>query len=249
MEDRPRIRVVLIDDQEVTRRGLPHLTEQIEVVAAFAAVEDFLRAPDVVFDVILLDLQLDGPARAATPARIQGTAAIRRLREHHEKPIVIYTAIAEDMLLAACLAAGATGAVTKNAPGETLADVVRTAARGGMWVDPLVAGALTRYAERRHAGVLSPQQANALRYRGQGLKQRAIAEWIGVADPEIVHRYLKAAVDKLADLDDDRALQDPGDRHPGAPVDDLARRSGLASGLVRWEDLQSRRHRRPGRRG
>jgi DNA-binding NarL/FixJ family response regulator len=244
--DRSRTRVVLIDDQEVVAKGLPHLTDQIDLVAVFTSVEAFLAAPCPPLDVILLDLQLDARARPDGRVPLQGTAAVRRLIEHG-KPVVIYTAIAEDMLLAACLAAGAAGAVTKNAPGETLADVVRVVASGGMWVDPLVAGALTRYAERRHAGVLSPQQANALRYRGQGLKQKAIADRIGVSDPEIVHRYLKAAVQKLAEFDADIGPDDD-DRHPGAPVDDLARRSGLATGLVRWEDLQPRRPRRPGKR-
>jgi DNA-binding NarL/FixJ family response regulator len=248
VEDRPRTRVVLIDDQEVVGKGLPHLTEQIELVAMFPTVEDFLRGPCPPYDVILLDLQLEARPRAGTPAPIQGTEAIRRLCEDLARPVVIYTSIAEDMLLAACLAAGATGAVTKNAPAETLADVVRVAAKGGTWVDPLVAGALTRYAERRHAGALSPQQANALRYRGQGLKQQAIAERIGVSDPEIVHRYLRAAVDKLGDLDDEVAQEHAG-RHPGAPIDDLARRSGLSTGLVRWGDLQRRRPKRPGKRG
>jgi DNA-binding NarL/FixJ family response regulator len=243
--DGTRTRVVLIDDQEVIGKGLPHLTDRIEVVAVFTSVEEFLAASRPPFDVILLDLQLGAGPGAARVAR-HGPAAVRGLIEHG-KPVVIYTSIAEDMVLAACLAAGATGAVTKNAPGETLADVVRHAAKGGMWVDPLVAGALTRYAEQRHAGALSPQQANALRYRGQGLKQKAIASRIGVGDPEIVHRYLKAAVQKLADLEAETDREED-DRHPGAPVDDLARRSGLSTGLVRWQDLQSRRRKRPGRR-
>jgi hypothetical protein len=105
-----------------------------------------------------------------------------------------------------------------------------------MWVDPLVAGALRRLADGRHAGALSPQQANALRYRGQGLTQRAIAERIGVRDPDIVNKYLRTAVEKLGEP------AGPGDgRHPGAAIDDLARRTGLGSGLVHDDDVQPRR--------
>jgi two-component system response regulator DevR len=238
VDDGPRPRVVVIDDHPVIASGLTCLAPQIEVVASFSTVEDFLGAPPSPADVVLLDLQLDAGLRGG-PQPIMGTAAIRCLLERGKGPVVVYTAIAEEMLLAACLAAGAMGAVTKNAPGATIAEVVRIVAQGDMWVDPAVAGALRRYAQRRHAGALSPQQANALRYRGQGLKQQAIADKIGVSDPEVVYRYLQSAVHKIADLDGGEATEANG-KHAGAHIDEIAQRSGLSGGLVRWEDLQTR---------
>jgi DNA-binding NarL/FixJ family response regulator len=239
MEGRPRPRVAVIDDHPVVAMGLDHPKQEIEVVAYFECVEDFVRAPDPHVDVILLDLQLD---QAGTGGRASGTRAIRLILDRGGAPIVVYTSLIEEMLLAACLAAGATGLLTKKAPPRTIAEVVHAAAQGKTWVDPLVAGALRRWAERRHAGALSVQQANALRYRGQGLTQKAIAEKIGVSDPEIVYRYLRAAVEKLAEPDEG---QDEGSgRHPGALTDDLARRSGLATDLVRHDDLQPRRSRK-----
>ena len=246
MDDGPRLRVVVIDDHPVIASGLTCLAPQIEVVASFSTVEDFLGAPPSPADVVLLDLQLDAGRRAGTQP-IMGTAAIRCLLERGKGPVVVYTAIAEEMLLAACLAAGAMGAVTKNAPGATIAEVVRIVAQGDMWVDPAIAGALRRYAQRRHAGALSPQQANALRYRGQGLKQQAIADKIGVSDPEVVYRYLQSAVHKIADLDGGEATEANG-KHAGAHIDEIAQRSGLSSGLVRWEDLQTRPDRSTPRR-
>jgi DNA-binding NarL/FixJ family response regulator len=246
VDDGPRPRVVVIDDHPVIASGLMFLAPQIEVVASFSTVEAFLSAPPSPADVVLLDLQLDAGRRGG-PQPIMGTAAIRCLLERGKGPVVVYTAIAEEMLLAACLAAGAMGAVTKNAPGATIAEVVRIVARGDMWVDPAVAGALRRYAQRRHAGALSPQQANALRYRGQGLKQQAIADKIGVSDPEVVYRYLKSAIEKIADLDGGEATEADG-KHAGAHIDEIAQRSGLSSGLVRWEDLQIRPDRSTRRR-
>jgi two-component system response regulator DesR len=239
VDDGLRPRVVVIDDHPVIATGLTLLAPQIEVVASFSTVEDFLGAPLCPADVVLLDLQLDAGLRAGVTQPIMGTAAIRCLLERDKGPVVVYTAIAEEMLLAACLAAGAMGAVTKNAPGATIAEVVRIVAQGNMWVDPAIAGALRRYAQRRHAGALSPQQANALRYRGQGLKQQAIADKIGVSDPEIVYRYLKSAMQKIAGLDWGEATEANG-KHAGANIDEIAQRSGLSSGLVRWEDLQIR---------
>ncbi len=226
MTGRPR--VVVIDDHPVIALGLSHAESPVEVLASYARVEDYLRAPDPGAQAVLLDLQL-GPAGAT------GTRAIRLLVDGGRGPVVVYTSFAEDMLLAACLAAGASGAVTKAAPPAVLRDVVDKAVAGVMWVDPLVAGALRRLADGRHAGALSPQQANALRYRGQGLTQRAIAERIGVRDPEIVNKYLRAAVEKLSEPDD------PADgRQRGAVIDDLARRSGLGLGLVDDGDLRRR---------
>jgi DNA-binding NarL/FixJ family response regulator len=244
MDDHPRPRVVVIDDHPVIASGLAHEAPGVEVVADFASVEDFLRAPTIACDVVLLDLQLDPYPSGKGAVGVMGTEAIRCILDAGRGPVVVYTAIAEEMLLAACLAAGALGAVTKSAPGATIAEVVRIVAGGHTWVDPAIAGALTRYAQRRHAGALSPQQANALRYRGQGLKQQAIADKIGVSDPEIVYRYLKSAVQKLADEHDTDLMPSEGDEHPGAPIDRAARRSGLASGLVRWKDLQARRDNR-----
>jgi DNA-binding NarL/FixJ family response regulator len=242
----PKQRMIVIDDHPVIASGLPSLAPSLEVLASYSSVEAYLAAPALDTDVVLLDLQL-GTAEdnVASAQHASGTEAIRMILDAGRGPIVIYTSIAQEMLLAACLAAGAMGAAVKTSPGPAIAEVVRIVAQGKMWVDPAIAGALTRYAQRQHAGALSPQQANALRYRGQGLKQQAIAERIGVSDPEVVHRYLKSAVEKLADADFALAA-DEGGKHPGARIDELARRSGLASGLVRWKDLNpARRRRRP----
>ena len=172
MDDHPRPRVVVIDDHPVIAVRASAGSTRYEIVASFAGVEEFLRAPAIACDVVLLDLQLGPSLRGDGGPGVMGTEAIRCILDAGRGPVVVYTAIAEEMLLAACLAAGALGAVTKSAPGATVTEVVRIVTGGHMWIDPAIAGALTRYAQRRHAGALSPQQANALRYRGQGLNSR-----------------------------------------------------------------------------
>jgi DNA-binding NarL/FixJ family response regulator len=240
--DRPR--VISIDDHPVVAMGLGHPDQEVELVASFTSVEEFLRSPHPAYDAVLLDLQFDTVRPPGKTPPASGTHAIRLVLDNGQGPVVVYTSIAEEMILAACLAAGATGIVTKKAPPRTIGDVVRAAAEGNTWVDPMVAGALRRWADRRHAGVLSPQQANALRYRGQGLTQKAIAEKIGVSDPESVNRYLRAAVDKLAEMEDAAGQG----MHPGALTDDLARRSGLAGDMVRHADLPEPTRRRRSRK-
>src|ERR1022692_1673136 len=138
MEKQPRPRVVVIDDHPVVAMGLRHRDQEIEVVDSFSCVEDFLRVPSPPDAIVMLDLQLDpgtAPAGRARPA--SGTHAIRLLLDNGRGPVVIYTSLAEEMLLAACLAAGATGIVTKQAPPRTIGEVVRLAAAGKTWVDPL----------------------------------------------------------------------------------------------------------------
>src|SRR5674476_1218443 len=87
VDDGPRPRVVVIDDHPVIASGLMCLAPQIEVVASFSTVEDFLGAQPSSADVVLLDLQLDAGRRAG-PQPIMGTAALRRLLERGKGPVV-----------------------------------------------------------------------------------------------------------------------------------------------------------------
>ena len=169
MDAEPRQRVIVIDDHPVIASGLPGLVPSLEVLASYSSVEDYLAAPVAAPDVILLDLQLDtAEGDSSSVHHASGTEAIRMILDAGRGPIVIYTSIAQEMLLAACLAARRDGSCcgvhTQDRP---LQSVVRIVARGRIGVDPAIAGALTRYAQRRHAGALSPQQAQALRYRGR----------------------------------------------------------------------------------
>ncbi len=89
MGDEPRPRVVVIDDHPVVAAGLAELAPQIEVVASFGTVEEFLRAPDSRPDVVLLDLQLDTGRTGNAAKPIMGTEAIRRLLDSGKGPIVV----------------------------------------------------------------------------------------------------------------------------------------------------------------
>jgi DNA-binding NarL/FixJ family response regulator len=247
-------RIIVVDDHRVIHAGLSASVPQLDVVASYTTVEELLDGQRSPHDAILLDLRLDSPsnvtARGSSP--LMGTAAVRTLLDAGLGPVIIYSSVAEDMVIAGCLAAGAMGAASKAATGNGIAEVVRNAIAGRTWVDPTIAGALSAFAHNRHAGSLSAQQAEALRFRAQGLTQQTIASRIGVKDQETVHRYLRAAVDKLADHSF-AVVEDAQGRHPGHRFDELARMTGLAGDLVRWEDIEAHRRRtvaprRPGRR-
>ncbi len=235
--------VLLVDDHAAYRAGGPGVLGALVLARAYPTVEHLLADRDCPeHDAVLLDLQLDG-RDARTPkgeAPAIGTTAVRRLVEAGVGPIVVHTGVVHDAIIAACLAAGALGAVSKDAPTpSTLEQVVQQVIQGRMWVDPLMAGALRRVQRGQHAGALSAQQAAVLQLRAQGLKMETVCERIGVTSQRVASRYLSDAVDKLLGLE-----QQTGDGRMPTPIaQDLAVRMGLADGLVVWDDLDAARRR------
>ena len=111
---------------------------------------------------------------------------------------MLYTGIVADAVIAACLAAGADGAVSKNSPNIEISHVVADVGRGHLAVDRVLAGALKRLDAGRHAGGLSVQQGRVITLLAQGLNQDDIAAIIGVSTRKSVENYLRDAIIKLA---------------------------------------------------
>ena len=147
-------RVVVIDDHTSVREAAeagrwPGLV----LVASYPHTEAFLsrhrgRAD---YDVIVLDLWLNPQPGQSGPPPAIGTAAIRSLRNAGHHPIVLYTGIVADAVIAACLAAGADGAVSKNSPNVEISRVVADVGRGHLAVDRTLAGALRRLVLQQRA--------------------------------------------------------------------------------------------------
>jgi DNA-binding NarL/FixJ family response regulator len=132
--DRPAIRVLLVDDQELVRAGLrgilrPQFGFQIVGDCAHGAeVSAAVRAwrPHIV----LMDVRM--------PV-LDGIQATRRLTAQEDSPPVLaLTTFDDDEALAGMLRAGAAGFVLKGIAAETLQEAVRTVATGGAWLDPNV---------------------------------------------------------------------------------------------------------------
>lgn len=123
-----RVRVLLVDDHRIVRRGLARLLAaegDIEVVGEAAdGVEalELLAGSERHPDVVLVDVHMP---------RMDGTELVRRLgAEHPEVAAVVLTSLAEDEHLFACLRAGAKGYLLKDAEPEEMAQSIRRAARG-----------------------------------------------------------------------------------------------------------------------
>lgn len=128
------IRVLVADDQRVTREGLMlliGLNEGMEVVGGAAdGAEAVALAHEHRPDVVLMDLAMPGT---------DGVAATRTLRE--EAPgvaVLVLTTYADDSSVFPALRAGAKGYLTKDAGADEIERAIRAVHGGRIWMDPVV---------------------------------------------------------------------------------------------------------------
>ncbi|GIH21096.1 response regulator [Rugosimonospora africana] len=191
------IRVFLLDDHEVVRRGLADLLQaegDIEVVGeSGSATQAASRIPALRPDVAVLDARLpDGngidvcrDVRAVDPS-IKG---------------LILTSYEDDEALFAAIMAGAAGYVLKQIRGTDLVDAVRRVAAGQSLLDPAITA---RVLERIRHGVEEPrelksltdQERRILEYIAEGLTNHEIAQRMFLAD-KTVKNYVSSVLAKL----------------------------------------------------
>jgi two-component system response regulator DevR len=195
--DTEKIRVFLLDDHEVVRRGLCDLLERdgdIEVVGEASDVAEAIRRiPAARPHVAVLDAQLpDG----------NGVEVCRKIKETDpDVAVVILTSYEDDTTLFAAIEAGAAGFLLKQVRGNDLVDGVRKLAAGGSLLDARVTGAVL---ERLRSGpprapeleALSEQERRILELIGEGLTNRQIAERMHLAE-KTVKNYVTRVLGKL----------------------------------------------------
>ena len=170
------IRVLLVDDHTVVRRGLRtffDLTDDIQVIGEAAdgeqAIAEALRLKP---DVILMDLMMP---------RTDGLTAIAAIKQAQpEIEIVAVTSFIEEDKVTAALEAGATGYLLKDAEAEEVAAAVRAAFAGETHLDAAVARMLARRMRERRAAPpaaepLTQRELEVLSLVGQGASNKDIA--------------------------------------------------------------------------
>ena len=191
------VRVFLLDDHEIVRRGVKELLEadgDLEVVGeAATAAEALARIPPTRPDVGVLDVRLpDG----------DGVQVCREIRSAHpEIQCLMLTSFADDEALFQAIMAGASGYVLKQIKGADVVEAVRAVASGRSLLDPSVTA---RVLERLRSGSeedellarLSPQERNILRLIADGLTNRQIAEEVHLAE-KTVKNYVSNLFAKL----------------------------------------------------
>ena len=192
-----RIRVFLLDDHEVVRRGLKDLLESdgdIEVVGeSGSAAEATRRIPALRPDVAVLDARLpDG----------SGIDVCREIRSREPATsALILTSYDDDEALFAAIMAGASGYVLKQIRGTDLVDAVRRVAAGQSLLDPAVTqqvlDRLRRGPEVDDAlAPLTEQERRLLELIGEGLTNRQIAEQMFLAE-KTIKNYVSNLLAKL----------------------------------------------------
>jgi len=196
MPDQP-IRVFLLDDHEVVRRGLFELlsvAEDLDVVGeASTAAEALARIPALRPDVAVLDVRLpDG----------NGVEVCREVRSSlPDTRCLMLTSYADDEALFDAIMAGASGYTLKNIRGNDLVSAIRDVAAGKSLLDPQ---ATARVLERLRGGrqedqrlaSLTAQERRILDLIGEGMTNRQIGEHMHLAE-KTVKNYVSSLLAKL----------------------------------------------------
>ena len=191
------IRVFLMDDHEIVRRGLADLIgleRDMEVVGeAGSTTEAMHRIPAAHPDVAVLDVRLpDG----------SGVEVCRDIRSQMpEVRCLMLTSYADDEALFDAIMAGASGYVLKEIRGNDLIDAIRQVAAGKSLLDPQ---ATQRVLERLRNGekhddrldALSDQERRILELIGEGMTNRQIGENMHLAE-KTVKNYVSSLLAKL----------------------------------------------------
>ncbi len=191
------IRVFLMDDHEIVRRGLADLIgleRDMEVVGEAGSVRDALvRIPIAKPDVAVLDVRLpDG----------SGVEVCRDIRS--AMPTVhclMLTSYADDEALFDAIMAGASGYVLKEIRGNDLIDAIRQVDAGKSLLDPQ---ATQKVLERLRNGgrtddrleALSDQERRILALIGEGMTNRQIGEQMHLAE-KTVKNYVSSLLAKM----------------------------------------------------
>ncbi len=191
------IRVFLLDDHEVVRRGLRDLLQDsgdIEVVGESGSAEEAAhRIPALRPDVAVLDARLpDGDG-------IEVCRAVRAVDPSIQG--LILTSYEDDEALFAAIMAGAAGYVLKQIRGTDLVDAVRRVAAGQSLLDPAVTA---RVLDRIRKGVEAPdvlqglteQERRVLTLMAEGLTNREIAQKMFLSE-KTVKNYVSSVLAKL----------------------------------------------------
>lgn len=191
------VRVYLLDDHEIVRRGLRELLEletDIEIVGESGSAEEAeRRIPALRPDVAILDARLpDG----------SGIEVCRHVRAVDPSIAgLILTSFDDERALTAAVLAGAAGYLLKDIHGSDLVEVIRSVARGERLLsDADVAG----FHESLSLGTttdprlrsLTPQERRILLHVAQGMTNRQIGQELFLAE-KTVKNYITAVLAKL----------------------------------------------------
>ena len=182
-----RIRVLVVDDHAVVRRGLlaflgsePDLDVVGDVEGGMQALEavERLDAAGRRPHVVLMDLKMEP---------VDGIESTRRIRARYddEVAVVALTSFGDAHRVRAALAAGASGYLLKDADADEVAASVRAAFRGELQLDPAIAKSLLGGGEASpsdRSAALTSRELEVVTLVGAGKPNKAIAAELSITE-------------------------------------------------------------------
>jgi DNA-binding NarL/FixJ family response regulator len=183
--DDEKIRVLVVDDHAVVRRGLLAFLEGESDLEVVGDAEGGPEALDLLArldaegmrpDVVLMDLQM---------RPVDGIESTRMVRARYDDvEVVALTSFGEPERVQRALEAGASGYLLKDADADEVASAIRAAYRGELLLDAAVARGLmsTLQVGTRSAAALTPRELDVVALVGEGRANKEIARQLGIGE-------------------------------------------------------------------
>ena len=190
------MRILIVDDHAIVRRGLRDLLSDEFHGAAFGEASNALLALEQLrkneWDVVLLDISLPGKS---------GLDILKELKADWPRlPVLVLSAHPEDQFAVRALKAGAGGYMTKESAPEELAKAIRKILAGGRYVSPALAEKLalgvTKDLTQLPHETLSDREYDVMSRIGWGKTVAEIAEELSLS-PKTISTYRARILIKL----------------------------------------------------
>lgn len=182
-------RILLADDHPMIQAAVESMLRgsEYELIAKAGTGAEALKAvAEHDPEIVLLDIQMPEGS---------GLDVLRQMRSEGDvRPVVLLTASIDDAGFAEALSLKVDGVLLKTSDPALLIDCLDSVRAGDEWIDPQLKGPAAAGADRGKSP-LSPREAELVRLVRQGLRNRDIAEKLGITEGT-VKAYLHSVFDK-----------------------------------------------------
>ena len=196
MKDNRPLRVLIVDDHDIVRKGLATLISRQEdiVVAGEAgtAAEAVEKATELAPDVVVLDIRLPGGS---------GIEACRDIRAHNpDIKVLMLTSYSDEEAVMGSIMAGASGYLLKEIRSQEIVEAIRRVGQGQSLLDPAVTNRVLervrRGREQDPLAQLTEQEQRILELIAEGDTNKEIAREVNLSD-KTVKNYVSNILGKL----------------------------------------------------